>query len=72
MLGRQRTQDAADQCGVEGGGGGFATDVSNGQGDAAGAVVEEIVYVAADGAGGEELGCDLGAFELRRAGGHEA
>ena len=47
-------------------------DVADGYGYSAGAVVEEVVDVAADGAGGEELGGELGAVEVGRAGRHEA
>src|SRR5258708_18550730 len=72
MLGGERAEDAADERGVEGGGRGFAADVSDGDGGAAGAVVEVVEDIASDGAGGDELGGDLGALELRRARGHEA
>src|SRR3981189_3602307 len=72
MLRGQRAEDAADESSVEGGWGGFAADISDGQGGAAGTLVPVVVDVASDGAGGDELGGDLGALELRRAGGHEA
>ena len=71
MLGRERAEDAADECGVEGGWCGLAADVAYGQTGATGAVVEVVVDVAADGAGGNEGGGDLGAFEYRRPGWHE-
>src|SRR5258708_1649238 len=72
MLWRERAEDAADECGVEGGGGGFAADVSDGESGATGAVVEVVEDIASDGAGGDELSGDLGALELRWPGGHEA
>ena len=53
MLRRERAQDAADQGGVERCGRGLSADVAEGYGDAAGAVVEEVVDVSADGAGGD-------------------
>ena len=71
MLRGQGAEDAADERGVEGGGGGFAADVSDGQSGAAGTVVEVVVNIASNGAGGDELGGYLSALELRRAGGHE-
>ncbi len=72
MLRGEGAEDAADERGVEGGGSGFAADVSDGDGDAAGTVVEVVVDVASDGAGGDELGGDFGALEFGRARGHEA
>ena len=72
VLGGEGAKDSADEGGVEGGGGGLAGDVSYGEGDAAGAVVEEVVHVSADGAGGGELGGDLGALEDGGRGRHEA
>src|ERR1700750_2659460 len=72
MLRGEGAQDAADECGVEGGGGGFAADISDGDGGAAGAVVEVVKDIASDGAGGDELGGNFGALKLGRAGGHEA
>src|SRR5258706_7676269 len=72
MLGAERAEDAADERGVEGGGRGFAADVSDGDGGAAGGVVEVVEDIASDGAGGDELRGDLSALELRRARGHEA
>src|SRR5260370_40325272 len=72
MLRGEGSEDAADECGVEGCGSGFAADVSDGEGGAAGTVVEVVVDVASDGTGGDELGGDLGALELGRTGGHEA
>lgn len=48
-------------------GGGFAADVAYCERGAAGPVVEVVVNIAAYGARGDELGCDLGALELRRA-----
>src|SRR5438445_2330673 len=72
MLRSEGAQDSADERGVKGGGRGFAADISDGESGAAGAVVEVVEDVASDGAGGDELGGNLGALELRRAGGHEA
>jgi hypothetical protein len=46
--------DAADEGGEEGGRRGFAADVAEDDGGAVGAVVDEVVEVAADGAGGEK------------------
>src|SRR4030088_3311023 len=65
-------EDAADEGGVECGGRGFAADVSDGDGGATGTVVEVVVDIASDGAGGDALGGDFGALELRRTRGHEA
>src|SRR5258708_26679532 len=72
MLRGKGAKDAADEGGIEGGGSCFAADVSDGDGGAAGAVVEVVEDIASDGAGGDEPGGDFGALELRRAGGHEA
>ena len=72
MLRGEGAEDAADECGVERGGRGFAADISDGDGGAAGTVVEVVEDVASDGAGGDELGGDFGALELGRARGHEA
>src|ERR1700722_17827813 len=71
MLRSERSEYAAGERSVEGGGGGFAADVADGEGGAACAEVEVVVDVAPDGAGGDKFGCDLGALELRRARGHE-
>src|SRR3979490_2777255 len=65
-------EEAADERGVECGGRGFAADVSDGEGGAAGTVVEVVVDIASDGTGGDELGGYFGALEFRRTGGHEA
>src|SRR5271167_4376108 len=72
MLWRERAQDAADECGVECSGCCLAADVSDGEGYAAGAVVEVVVDVAPDGTCGNELGGDLGALEFRGTRRHEA
>src|SRR5882757_8605352 len=72
MLWGEGSEDAADERGVEGCGSGFAADISDGEGGAAGTVVEVVVDIASDGTGGDELGGDFGALELRWTGGHEA
>ena len=71
-MGGEGTQYAADKRGVKCSRGGLAADVSYGEGDASGSVVEKVEDVASDGAGGDEFGGDLGVFELRRARRHEA
>jgi len=62
--------DAADQGGEQGGGSGFAADVAEDDGGAVGAVVEEVVEVAADGAGGQEVDGHL-RVGMRWRGGRE-
>src|ERR1700723_2096775 len=71
MAAGERWKYSVGERGVECGGGCFAADVADGEGGAAGAVVEVVVDVASNGSGGDELGCNLCAFELRRARGHE-
>jgi hypothetical protein len=60
--------DAADQGGEEGGRGGFAADVAEDDGGAVGAVVDEVVEVAADGAGGKKADGHLGMGMLGAVG----
>src|SRR5882757_9458289 len=72
MLWGEGSEDAADERGVEGCGSGFAADVSDGEGGAAGTVVEVVVDIASDGTGGDELGGDFGALELGWTRWHEA
>jgi len=68
MPGGERAEDAADERRIKGGWSGLSADISDRDGEAAGvfggAVVEEVVDVAADGAGGKEAGGDLGVGRL--------
>ena len=52
--------DAADQGGEEGCGGGFSADVAEDDGGAVAVVFNKIVEVAADRAGGQEFGGEVG------------
>src|ERR1700742_3424723 len=72
MLGRERAENAAGQCGVERGWSSLAADITDCQRGAASAVVEVVVDVAPDGSGGDELGGDLGALEFGGTRRHEA
>ena len=60
--------DAADQRGKKGGWRCLSTDVSEDDGGAVGAVVDEVVEVSADGAGREETDRHLGVGVRRRGG----
>ena len=71
-MGGEGTQYAADKRGVKCSRGGLAADVSYGEGNPSGAVVEEVKDIASDGARGDEFRRDLGVFELGWARGHEA
>ncbi len=71
MLRGERAEDAADESGVESGGRGFATDVSDGQGGPADAIVEVVVDVASYGAGGDKFGGNLDTLEFGWTRGHE-
>ncbi len=64
--------DAADQCGKERSGRGFAADVAENDGGLAGAVFHEVVEVAADGARGQESHRHFGMGMLRRMGREQA
>ena len=60
MLDGRGAHDAADQGGEEGGWSGFAADVAEDDGGAVGAVVDEVVEVAADGACGQKANGHFG------------
>src|SRR4051812_2468435 len=59
-----RTQDSADERGVDGCGSAFAADVPDGDADeSAAAVGNEVVEIAADCSRGDELGGELGVLQ---------
>ena len=72
LLLRGGAHDAADERGEERSGSGFAADVAEDDGGLVGRVFEEVVEVAADGAGGQKADREFGVLVHGRRGRQQA